>query len=162
MNKAVFLDRDGVLCKELGRYLNGVDEFEVLPHVQQCLSLLKENGFLLIMISNQGVISRGELSLEQVNEMHEKMQLILEKDNCQLDALYFCPHHPEVETCICRKPEPLMIEKAMARFNVDAANSYMIGDSPRDVEAAKRAGVKGFQIKPNDNWLDLVENIITN
>ena len=160
MNKAVFLDRDGVLCRELDRYLTDVSEFEVLSHVPQCLGHLKKHGFLLIMISNQGVISRGELSLAQVNEMHVEMQRLLEKDRCQLDALYFCQHHPEVEACICRKPEPLMIEKAMARFNVDAANSYMIGDSPRDVEAAKRAGVKGFQIRSNENWFNLVEKII--
>jgi len=159
MNKAVFLDRDGVLCKELGRYLRGVEEFEILPHVPELLRSLREKGYLMIMISNQGVISKRELSLDQVNEMHKKMQLELERSNAQLDALYFCPHHPEIQACICRKPEPLLIQKALARFNVDPTKSMMIGDSPRDVEAAKRAGVKGLLVNSNADWSVLIDGL---
>ncbi|MFT4524860.1 MAG: D-glycero-D-manno-heptose 1,7-bisphosphate phosphatase [Granulosicoccus sp.] len=159
-NKAVFLDRDGVLCKELGRYLANVKEFEILPYVPSLLGSLKEKGYLLIMISNQGVISRGTLSLDQVNEMHRRMQAELTSSNAQLDALYFCPHHPEVEACICRKPEPLMIQKAMARFDIDPKSSIMIGDSPRDVESAERTGVKGFMVKSNETWQSIVDQLM--
>ncbi len=158
MNKAIFLDRDGVLCKELGRYLTGVEEFEILPHVPKLLSKLKKGGFLLIMISNQGVISRGELTLAEVTQMHVKLQLELKKEKAVLDAMYFCTHHPEIEACLCRKPEPLMIEKALARFKIDPKKSFLIGDSPRDIEAAYRAGVKGIQIDPNMNWSSLVDS----
>ena len=159
MNKAVFLDRDGILCKELGRYLGGVDEFEILPHVPDLLNNLRKRGYLLIMISNQGVISRGELTLGQVNEMHSRLQGELTKVGAQLDALYFCPHHPEVEACICRKPEPLMIQKAMARYDIEPKSSIMIGDSPRDVEAAELAGVKGFMVKSNENWQSIIDRL---
>ena len=157
--KAVFLDRDGVLCKELGRYLADIEEFEILPHVPHLLSLLKKKGYLLIMISNQGAISRGKLTHEQVNEMHSRMQTELAKSNAQMDALYFCPHHPEIEACICRKPEPLMIQKAIASFDIDTKGSIMIGDSPRDVDAAKRAGVKGFMIESNKNWQSIIDQL---
>ena len=160
MNKAVFLDRDGVLCKELDRYLQSVDEFELLPHVIPNLKRLKQNGFLLVMISNQGVIARGELKLEEVNAMHKKMQRELSANGVAIDALYFCPHHPEISACLCRKPEPLLIEKALARFGVDSSASFMIGDSPRDVEAAERAGVKGVMVGSNDDWTHVVDRIL--
>lgn len=159
-NKAVFLDRDGVLCKELGRYLAGVEEFEILQHVPEMLSMLKKRGYLLIMISNQGVISRGNLTREQVDEMHVKLQNELKPLNAELDAVYYCPHHPEVQACICRKPEPLMIQKAMARFDIDPNKSIMIGDSPRDIESAERAGVKGFMVKSNESWQSILHSLI--
>lgn len=158
-NKAVFLDRDGVLCKELGRYLVGVEEFQVLEHVPQLLNGLKKKGYLLIMISNQGVISRGNLTQKQVEEMHIKLQDVLLGSSAQLDAMYYCPHHPEVESCICRKPEPLMIQKAIARYNIDKGASIMIGDSPRDVESAERAGVRGVMVKSNESWYSIIKTL---
>jgi D-glycero-D-manno-heptose 1,7-bisphosphate phosphatase len=139
--KAVFLDRDGVLSVEKDRYLNGLADFEILSHVVPNLKRLKEAGYIFIMISNQGGISRDDLTVELVDEMHEKLRSHLSESDLELAEYYYCPHHPEKEMCTCRKPEPLMILKAIARFGIDGSKSFMIGDSPRDVEAAKRAGV---------------------
>ena len=159
MNKAVFLDRDGVLCEQTeGRCLK-VQDFELLPHVPAILKKLKEKGFLLIVISNQGAISRKEITRGQVEAVHLKMKELLLNSGVELDAIYYCPHDPEIEACICRKPEPLMIQKGIARFNIDPSLSIMIGDSPRDIEAAQKAGVKGLMIRSNENWNRVVDHL---
>lgn len=158
--KAVFLDRDGVLSVEKDRYLKNLEDFEILPHVAPNLKRLQEAGFIFIMISNQGGISRDDLTVELVDEMHGKLKEHLAASGLELAEYYYCPHHPETEMCTCRKPEPLMILKAIARFGIDPSKSYMIGDSPRDVEAAKRAGVAGFLITSNEDWAYLVDRIL--
>ena len=160
MNKAIFLDRDGVLSVEKDRYLQDLQDFDILHHVIPILQRLSEAGYMLVMISNQGGISRGGLSSELVDSMHQKLSTALAANGLELSEYYYCPHHPDNELCLCRKPEPLMIQKAMARFKIDPSSSFMIGDSPRDVEAAKRAGVNGFQIDSNTDWSHLVDNIL--
>jgi D-glycero-D-manno-heptose 1,7-bisphosphate phosphatase len=159
MNKALFLDRDGVLNRERGDYTFSIEDFEVLPDVAQALKIAKQKGYLLIVISNQGGVARGIFSQERVEILHSILQQKLAETNVFLDEVYYCTHHDLVGKCICRKPDSGMLEKAIARFDIDASRSVMIGDSPRDVAAAEKAGVKGIKIERNTSILEIVAGL---
>lgn len=149
--KAVFLDRDGVLNREIGRYLHNLDEFELLPHVADVLRQFRQKGFLLIVISNQGGIAKGEVDKETVDAMFDRLNSDLKDNGAQLDAWYYCPHHPDVGPCRCRKPDSLLFEQAIEWYEIDPAASYMIGDRERDMEAAAKVGVRGILIESNQD-----------
>ena len=138
-NKCVFLDRDGVLNRERGDYTYKLEEFEVLPHVPEALSLLKENGFLLVVVTNQAGVAKGLYRREDVLACHQKLQ-----DACEalIDAIYYAPGHPSSSESLSRKPDSLLFEKAIARFNIDPDASWMVGDSLRDLQAAAKVGVQ--------------------
>lgn len=141
--KCVFLDRDGVLNRERGDYTYKLDEFEVLPGVPEALSLLKEKGYLLIVITNQAGIAKGRYQHTDVLACHQKLQ-----DACGqlIDAIYYAPGHPNFSESLSRKPDSLMLERAMAKFNIDPAQSWMVGDSLRDLEAAAKVSVKSVLV----------------
>ncbi len=160
MKKAVFLDRDGVINREIGDYVFSENDFEVNDGVVEAIKLLKENDFLVIIITNQGGIAKGIFSEKDFWQVMKKLDRILYDGGVKIDEVYFCPHHPDVMSCLCRKPEPLMIEKAIARFNIDVQKSYMIGDSPRDVLAAEKVGVKGILIESNSNLMNVAKLIV--
>ena len=160
MNKALFLDRDGVLNRELGRYVESVDEFEILPTVPEALGLAHAAGYLLILISNQGGIAKGLYVLEDVYAMQRKLEAAIRPFGARITEGYYCPHHPDKGRCLCRKPAPLMLQKAMARFHIDASSSFMIGDTPRDMEAAETAGVKGILVPSNSDLLETVKTLV--
>jgi D-glycero-D-manno-heptose 1,7-bisphosphate phosphatase len=159
MNKALFLDRDGVLNRERSRYTYSLDDFEVLADVSESLQLALQKGYLLIVISNQGGVAKQVFTAERVEELHAILTSTLAKDGVHFNEVYYCRHHDEVGKCICRKPDSLMLEKAMARFNIDPKLSLMIGDSPRDVEAATKAGIKGHLIDSNTGILEIVKQL---
>lgn len=159
MNKALFLDRDGVLNRERGDYTYSLEDFEVLDEVPVALNLAKNKGYLLIVISNQGGIAKGIFTSERVEQLHDKMNAKMAESGIEFDEIYYCQHHSDVGKCICRKPDSLMLEKALARFNIDPRSSVMIGDSARDMEAAKKAGIKGFLINSNDGILEIVKGL---
>jgi D-glycero-D-manno-heptose 1,7-bisphosphate phosphatase len=159
MKKALFLDRDGVLNRERGYYTYTVEDFEVLPDVADALKLAREKGYLLIIISNQGGIAKGIFNQDRVKQLHGLMVEKLATSGIHFDEIYYCRHHNEVGKCLCRKPHSLMLEKAIARFDIDASQSVMIGDSQRDMDAAAKAGVKGFLIEPNSGILQIVESL---
>lgn len=161
MNKAVFLDRDGVVNRELGRYCESVDEFEILDGLGDAIKLLKDAGFKVIIISNQGGIAKGIYTEADVNAMHEKLCKYLGNFDTSIDDFYFCPHHDSVSRCLCRKPNGLLIEKAIATHNIAPDQSYMIGDSQRDIDAAQNAGVKGILIESNSGILEICKKIIS-
>jgi len=157
MKKALFLDRDGVLNREVGDYTYRTDDFNVLPDVTSALKLAKKKGYMLIVISNQGGIAKGLFEHEDVEAVHAKLEDVLSKADIELDQIYYCPHHDLVGKCLCRKPDSLMLEKAMARFDIDANDSVFIGDSQRDVDAASKAGVQGVLIDSNSGILNIVQ-----
>lgn len=160
MHKAVFLDRDGVLNKEIGEYVPKEELFEVPEHVPDQLKRLQDEGFLLVVITNQGGIAKGLYDHKDLEKMHQKMRNTLKQNDVELTDIYYCPHHPDYTKCLCRKPGSLMIEKAMAKYGIEADKSFMIGDRDRDVEAATGAGVRGFLIEPNQNWSFVVDEIL--
>ena len=148
MNKAIFLDRDGVLNDELGHYVFNIDEFVVSEGVPEALKQLKENDFHLIVVTNQSGIAKGKYSEDLVEKCHKILQ---EKSGGIIDAFYFSSSHPDYDTeSLLRKPDSLMIEKSAARFKVDLSQSWMIGDKKRDIEAGIKAGCKTIYIYHKD------------
>ena len=159
MKKTLFLDRDGVLNRERGDYTYLVEDFEVLPDVSAAIKLARQKGYLIIVISNQGGIAKGLFDENRVDMLHQMMSDKLQKDDVSFDEIYYCQHHNEVGKCICRKPNSLMLEKAIARFDIDVEKSVMIGDSQRDVDAARKVGVQGFLIESNSGILKIVQGL---
>ncbi|HSK73324.1 MAG TPA: HAD family hydrolase [Pyrinomonadaceae bacterium] len=137
MKKAVFLDRDGTVCEE-SNYLSNAEDLRVFPFASEAILLLKENGFLAILITNQSGIGRKFFDEKTLEKIHEKLQNELAE---KLDAIYFCPHIAE-DACNCRKPKTQMIEQAAADFNIDLSQSWMIGDKAIDSETGFNAGIK--------------------
>ena len=147
MNKAVFLDRDGVLNKELGDYVCRFEDFKVLEHNFTALKELQDRGYLLIVITNQGGLAKGWYSANVLDQMHSQLITTYAEKGVLISEVYYCNHHPEYNgKCLCRKPGSLMLEKALARFGIDASQSYFIGDRERDVIAGEAAGVTGILI----------------
>ncbi|MGK7397934.1 MAG: D-glycero-alpha-D-manno-heptose-1,7-bisphosphate 7-phosphatase [Candidatus Cyclobacteriaceae bacterium M3_2C_046] len=152
MNKCIFLDRDGVLNKEIGDYAYQLDHFIIEEGVPETLKSLKDAGYLLVVVTNQAGISRGLYTISQMKLCHQHLI-----NSCRqiIDAIYFCPYHPSVTASLCRKPDSLMFEKAIARFNIDVAQSWMIGDSDRDMIPARKLGIKTIQVGlPNQSLAD--------
>jgi D-glycero-D-manno-heptose 1,7-bisphosphate phosphatase len=147
-NKAVFLDRDGVLNKELGDYVCRVEDFHVLEHNFAPLKELQDRGYLLIVATNQGGLAKKWYSKETLDEMHNILREKYEEHGIHLTEIYYCNHHPEYTSkCLCRKPGSLMLEKGIARFNIDPKQSYFIGDRERDMIAGEGAGLTGILIE---------------
>ena len=147
--KAFFLDRDGTINKHIG-FLNKIDDFELIEGVEEAIKKINEAGYLAIVITNQPVIARGELTIEKLKEMHNKMETLLGYEGAYLDAIYYCPHHPDKGfegeipelkfDCDCRKPKAGMLLQAAKDYNIDLSKSWMIGDSKCDVIAGQNAG----------------------
>lgn len=143
MNKAVFLDRDGVLNEEIGDYVFRVEDFEVVNGIIEVLGILKKRGFLLVVITNQAGIARGFYTHEDVQNVHAYFQ---EQSGGLIDKYYYAPGHPDFSNTLSRKPGSLLFEKAIARFNIDPEQSWMIGDRERDLVPAKKLGMKTIRI----------------
>ncbi|AHJ98608.1 D-glycero-alpha-D-manno-heptose-1,7-bisphosphate 7-phosphatase [Hymenobacter swuensis] len=145
MTKAVFLDRDGVLNQEIGEYVWEVEKFVVLPGVAESLARLKAAGFHLIVVTNQAGIAKGMYTAAHVAACHQKLQ---DATGHLIEAFYFAPGHPSVSESLARKPGSLMLEKALARFRLEPAHCWMVGDRLRDMEAGHRVGVRGILVGP--------------
>ena len=156
--KAVFLDRDGTINKYVG-FLRNIDDFELIDGVSEAIKKINQSGYLAIVVTNQPVIARGEVTWVELNEIHKKMATLLGKDGAYVDAIYICPHHPDKGfegerpeykiDCDCRKPKPGLLLQAAKDFNIDLSQSIMIGDSNRDVEAGEAAGCKAVKVEQN-------------
>ena len=142
-NKAIFLDRDGVLNEEIGHYVWQLAEFIICPGVPESLARLKAAGYYLIVVTNQAGIAKKLYTATEVQACHAKLQ-----NACGgiLDALYFSDAHPSVSESILRKPNSGMLEKAVARFNLDVAQCWLVGDRLRDMEAGANIGVHGVLV----------------
>ena len=160
--KAIFLDRDGTINKYVG-FLRNIDDFELIDGVAEAIRKINESGYLAIVVTNQPVIARGDVSFDELEEIHNKMETLLGKEGAYLDAIYCCPHHPhkgyagerpELKIdCGCRKPKPGMLLKAAEDFNIDLSQSWMIGDGENDVKAGINAGCKTVLIgDSNENY----------
>jgi len=161
MNKAVFLDRDGIINNDEGLYyIFRPADFRLNEEIIENICTLKKAGYLVIVISNQGGIAKGIYEKRDVELLNIILQEKLKIKGHLIDEIYFCPHHPDSGECICRKPNSLLIEKALARFNINASESYFIGDSKRDLEAAETSGVKGIIVPKNSNIKEICKQII--
>ncbi len=147
---AVFLDRDGTINEDPG-YLGETEKVKLFPDVPKALSLLKNDlKFKLIVISNQSGIARGLITKEKVDNVNNRINEILLKDNVSVDAFYFCPFHPDFsdpQDCLCRKPSPKLVLDAASDLNIDLSLSYFIGDSVADIQCGINAGLKTVLVK---------------
>lgn len=175
--KAIFLDRDGTINKYVG-YLRTPEQFELLEGVGEAIRKINLFGYLAIVVTNQPVIARGEVTADGLQQIHNKMETMLGKEGAYLDGVYYCPHHPdkgfagEVEelkiVCECRKPKAGLLLQAAKDFNIDLSQSWMIGDSENDVLAGKNAGCKTALIGETDygqnlqvtSLLDFVKEVL--
>lgn len=167
--KAIFLDRDGTINKYVG-FLREFEQFELLPNTSEAIKKINDSGYLAIVVTNQPVVARGEVTFDQLDQIHNKMETLLGKDGAYLDGIYFCPHHPhkgfegeipelKVE-CECRKPKPGMLLQAAKDFNIDLSKSWMIGDSDNDILAGENAGCSTARVTEKDSLYDVIERIL--
>jgi len=117
-------------------------------------------GYLLIIVSNQSGIGRGLFKIEDTEKLHASLLKKLKKENIHIEEIYYCVHHPETGNCLCRKPDSLNVEKALARFNIDPFLSYFIGDKERDVLAGEKVGVKGILMESNSSLVKAIQPCI--
>ncbi|MFC2066749.1 D-glycero-beta-D-manno-heptose 1,7-bisphosphate 7-phosphatase [Chloroflexota bacterium] len=139
-NKAVFLDRDGTIAYDVP-YCRRPEDFEILPTVIEAIRLLNQNGFKVVVITNQSGIARGYFSEGILAQIHDKMKGELAQAGAQLDAIYYCPHHPD-DGCECRKPKVALFLKAAKELDIDFGFSYMVGDMQMDIGAGKSLGCR--------------------
>ncbi len=151
MNKAVFLDRDGTLCVDR-HYLCRFEEFELLPGVPEALKLLKDAGFLLIVITNQSGIARGYYTEADFRDFTARMEEYLTGRGVSVDRVYYCPHHPDAavpslrRTCDCRKPKTGLFERAVRDFDLDLSACYAVGDRLRDCAVCRGTACRGYLV----------------
>lgn len=167
--RAFFLDRDGTINSYKG-FLTHPDDFELLPGVAEAIRTINHSGYLCIVVSNQPVIARGDCTFEELQTIHDKMETLLGKEGAFVDGIYYCPHHPDKGfegerpeykiDCDCRKPKAGLLFQAAKDWNIDLSQSYMIGDSDRDVEAGKNAGCKASILLTNHDLNNTINNIL--
>lgn len=153
--KCIFLDRDGTINRYIG-FVRSPEELELLPGVSRAIAKINASGYLAVVVSNQPVLARGEVTAEGLDEIHRRMETLLGREGAYLDGVYFCPHHPdrgfdgEVTelkiVCECRKPKPGLLLRAAEDYHIDLSSSWMVGDSFRDVAAGKNAGVRTVRL----------------
>ena len=161
--KTVFLDRDGVINKERSDYIKSISELEIFPNVAKNIELLKNAGFLVVVITNQSAINRGLITHEMVNQIHSSIQNYLKANGTCVDGFFYCPHKPD-ENCNCRKPKSGLLNKAILELNIDVNSSWMIGDNDSDIEASTSIGCKAIKIDNSfslDNAVDKILNYRT-
>lgn len=145
--RAVFMDRDGTISEEIG-YVNHPSRYRVYPYAAEAVRLLNESDRLAILVTNQAGVARGYFTEDLIGEVHAILRRELEQGGARLDAVYYCAHHPSVGSepyradCDCRKPRPGLIKRAAEDFDINLAESWMIGDRYSDVELAHNAGVR--------------------
>ena len=165
-NRAVFLDRDGVVIEEV-HYLSDPRKLKLIPGAARAIASLREAGFKVIIVSNQSGVGRGYLTLATLKRIHQKLARELKAKGARLDALYYCPHAPE-KRCACRKPKLEMLRRARRRFSLDFKSSCFVGDTTTDLKTARDAGCKAllvrtgkagkdgmFKIKPQRTFADI-------
>lgn len=167
--RAVFLDRDGTINRYEG-FLRDIEQFELLPEAAKAIRRINQSGYLAIVVTNQPVIARGEVTWEELRRIHCKMETLLGQEGAYLDDIFICPHHPDKGfagerpeykiDCSCRKPKPGLLLQAAEKYNIDLAGSWMIGDSERDVQAGLAAGCRAEQIGADVSLADVVDRLL--
>lgn len=144
-NKAVFLDRDGTMAPDV-HYCSRPEDFDLFPDTAEAIKLLNENGYKVIVITNQSGIARGYFTAETLEKIHLKMKTLLAEKGARIDGIYYCRHHPD-EKCDCRKPNTKLIKLAKGEFNIDLNQSYIVGDLDSDIQLGKNAGCKTILVR---------------
>lgn len=158
-NKAIFFDRDGVINDNSLYYTYKIADVVFNDGIFEAMKLFQDNGYLIFVITNQSGIAKGVYSHNDVCEVNSFMSSEFKNRNITITNFYYCPHYPEQSKCICRKPDSLLLEKAIARYKIDKDKTHFIGDMETDMIAANRAGVIGHLIESNSNIVELAKKI---
>ena len=166
--RAVFLDRDGTINRHVG-FLRRPEEFQLLEGAAEAIRWINRSGYLAIVVTNQPVIARGEVTWEGLEEIHRKMETLLGREGAYLDDLFICPHHPdrgfpgEVPAykmdCGCRKPKPGLLLQAAEKYHIDLPGSWMVGDQLQDAQAGEAAGCRAVTLAGGRSLLDAVKGM---
>jgi len=177
--KAIFLDRDGVVNYEKNFVLTP-KAMELIPEAPEAIRKINTSDYLAVMVTNQSAIARNLINTEDLNQIHNKLKADLKAYNAHLDAIYYCPHHPDYDglgvnkdliiDCHCRKPKPGMLTDASKELDIDLTQSYIIGDAERDILAGKEAGcttigvrtgknIESFNIQPDYTFENILEAV---
>jgi D-glycero-D-manno-heptose 1,7-bisphosphate phosphatase len=152
MKPAIFMDRDGTLCHEVG-YVNHLGRFRLYPYAVDAVRLINRCGFLAVVVTNQAGVARGYFPESLVHEVHATMRAAMEAGGARLDGVYVCIHHPSVgeppyrQDCDCRKPRPGLLRRAEAELGIDLRRSWMVGDRRNDLEVAWNAGARAALVR---------------
>lgn len=161
MKKAIFLDRDGVINDGTLYYTYKIEDFTFNDGLFEGLQMLRDAGFIFVVITNQGGVAKGIYTEHDVEVLHNYMCDEMKKQGIEMAGVYYCPHYPDITgPCECRKPGTLLIERAIKDFDIDRTKSYMIGDGSRDIEAAERAGIVGVKIEKNESIVPYCKKIL--
>lgn len=148
--KAIFLDRDGVINRELGDYCTNLRDFKILPTIIEAMKTWYDQGYLLVVVTNQGGIAKARYTRQDVEAIHQYLKGVCVFNGFRIKEVFYCPHHTEVTgKCLCRKPGRLLFEKAIEKYRIDITGSFMIGDHQRDMDAARSCGIKSILINSN-------------
>jgi D-glycero-D-manno-heptose 1,7-bisphosphate phosphatase len=156
--RAVFIDRDGVICENRSDHVKSWDEFRFLPGATESLAALSRLGLPIIVITNQAIVNRGLVPASVVEDIHGRMMAEVEAYGGRIDRVMYCPHTPQ-EQCACRKPEPGMLLRAADEMGIDLSQSYMVGDAAADLMAAERAGCRPFLVLTGRGWQQLFSSL---
>ncbi len=151
--KILFLDRDGVINHDPEDYTKNLSELTLLPNATKAVAYATSLGYTIVVITNQAGVGKGLYTHQNVVEIHQYIAQKAEEAGGEIAAFYYCPHNPNATKCLCRKPDHIMVQKALARYNASPSQSLFIGDKPRDVACAEAAGVKGILMPCNGDLL---------
>jgi len=155
MQRAVFIDRDGVICRNRKDHVKSWEEFVFLPGVLNALVRLSRSDFLVIVITNQAIVNRGMVPVEVLEDIHRRMVRAVESVGGRIDRVLYCPHRPD-ENCGCRKPQPGLLLQAAQEMGIHLSSSWLIGDALSDMVAARRAGCQRYMVLTGRGWQELV------
>lgn len=160
MKKALFIDRDGTInIQENGKYVFHSKDFKLVPNIVDLLKRFQDKGYLIIVITNQGCIDKALCNREDVIELHKYIIRFFGALDVRIFDIMFCPHHPSVSECNCRKPQTLMFDTVIKAYNIDVENSYAIGDNDSDLIPAKQVGVKNIYKCETNNIDNLIKDL---
>lgn len=145
MQKTVFIDRDGVICENRADYVKDWTEFIFLPNALEALAELKQAGYRVVIVTNQSAVGRGFMSLETLQDIHERMITAIRQAGGEIEHVFYCPHQPE-DSCDCRKPQPGMLKQAAELLQINLAETYMVGDAYSDIQAGQAVGCTSFLV----------------
>jgi len=154
--KAVFLDRDGVICENRDDYVKSWEEFVWIPGAKEALSRLMSHGYIAIVVTNQSAIGRGIVTRETVDKIHQRMGEEIAQTGGKIEKIYYCPHKPE-DGCGCRKPEPGLVLQAAEDLELDLRSSYLVGDNITDVEMGHKVGSRTIMVKTGKGLSELAD-----
>lgn len=171
-NTAIFMDRDGTINEEVG-YLSRLEQLKLYPGASKAIRMINEAGMKAVVVTNQSGVARGFFTEAFVDTVHRRINEMLRTDGAHIDGFYYCPHHPDGQepynkVCDCRKPATGLLVQASEELDINLTRSWIIGDTLKDIDAGKKAGVRGILVKTGygqnivvtDNPVHIAENIL--